>query len=219
MAALNDEFDRIGLNRFLHTYPRMAVRPTPRAGLSVTGRFDFTAIADDATTVSDTFRLTIRVPPTFPHDLPSVFETDGRIPRTAEYHVNGDGSLCLGSPLRLLRSLSRQPSLSGYARKCLVPYLFAISEKLNHGGSLAFGELPHGSMGALSDYADMMGLDNPEQVRRALKYLGMKKRAANKLPCPCACGQRLGRCRFNMRLRAYRRLASRRWFRDLARKI
>lgn len=215
MTEAND----IGLSRFLRTYPRMAIRPVHRPGLTLVGHFDFVALADDGARMSETFRLKIRVPDNFPRDLPITFETGGRIPATGEYHVNSDGSLCLGSPLRLLCELDRQPTLSGYAANCLVPYLFATSVKLKNGGPFAFGELPHGTAGALNDYADMMGLDDGEQAWRALKYLGMKKRRANKLPCPCGCGQRLGACRFNARLRQFRRIASRRCFRGLLREL
>jgi len=193
----------------------MAIRPTPQLGLTLVGHFDFTAATDDAETLTDAFELKIEVPPGFPRDLPRVFEAGRRIPRTPEFHVNGDGSLCLGSPLRLMRVLGEHPTLSGFAGRCVVPYLFAMAVKLRGGDGPAFGELPHGSAGALSDYADMMGLDDPEQARLAVRYLGMKKRRANKRPCPCGCGRRLGGCHFNMRLAPYRRLASRRWFRQL----
>ena len=52
-----------------------------------------------------------------------------------------------------------------------------------------------------------------EQAERALRLLGMKKRRANKQVCPCGCGRRVGRCRFNARLREFRMLAPRAWFR------
>ncbi len=219
MAALIASVDDIGLCRFLRQYPRMAIRPTPQQGLTLLGHLDFTAVADDAGTVTDAFELKIEVPHGFPRDLPTVFETGRRIPRTGEFHVNGDGSLCLGSPLRLLRELGKHPTLPGYASRCIVPYLFAMARKLRGGDVPAFGELPHGSAGALSDYADMMDLDDPEQARRALKCLGMKKRRANKLPCPCGCGKRLGACQFNVLLAPYRRLASRRWYKQLVRDL
>ena len=41
----------------------------------------------------------------------------------------------------------------------------------------------------------------------------MKKRCANKEACPCECGNRLGRCRFNRKMQQFRQRASRSWFR------
>ncbi|MBK8091525.1 MAG: hypothetical protein IPK32_05950 [Verrucomicrobiaceae bacterium] len=124
-----------------------------------------------------------------------------------------DGSLCLGSPIGLLKKLARSPTLVGFAEHCLIPYLYAISHKLIHGGPLLFGELAHGSPGMLADYINIFRLKNPYQVREALLLLGMKKRRANKLPCPCGCGLRTGKCKFNWTLREFRQMAGRRWFR------
>ncbi len=160
--------------------------------------------------IHDSFALQIDVPKAFPKDLPKVRETEGRIPQTGDYHVNQDDrTLCLGSPLSLLLKISKSPTLSGFAENCLVPYLFAISRKLKSGGSLPFGELAHGSKGMLADYIHLFGLKRPEQARYAFQLLGMKKRRANKLLCPCGCGIHLGRCKFN----EFRSLASRSWFR------
>jgi hypothetical protein len=112
--------------------------------------------------------------------------------------------------------LSRKPTLPGFAEMCLVPYLFAMSHTLRSGGPFAFDELQDGAKGILIDYADLFDLNTPEQARYALALLGIKKRRANKLPCPCACGKRLGRCKLNMRLRQFRQIASRIWFRSSA---
>lgn len=204
------------LHEFLVAYPDMAVRPTASRNLTIEGRFDFSASAPGAGgDITDSYGLKISVPPGFPRELPTVRETQGRIPRSGEYHVNSDGSLCLGSRLRLLKKLAQHPTLPGFAANCLVPYLYAVSVKLNQGGDLPFGELTHGSRGELEDYADLMGLDTAEQVKLALRYLGMKKRRANKRPCPCGCKQRLGNCHFNKRMKKLRALASRRWFRTI----
>lgn len=191
----------------------MAIQPTANAGLELCGVFAFCGQPEKRPVIADSFELTIRLPAAFPADLPSVSETGGKIPRDGHHHVNSDGTLCLGSPLRLLLALSRQPTLGGFATTCLVPYLYAVSHKLQYGGPFVFNELAHGAKGALHDYMDLFRLKRPEQADRALRLLGMKKRRANKLPCPCECGRRVGRCRFNVRLREFRQLASRGWFR------
>lgn len=206
----------LGLREFLQDYPRMAIRPAP-AGSSVTlsGIFDFSAKSNNGDEITDSYSLRILVPSAFPRSLPEVTETGNRIPRNGEHHVNPDGTLCLGAPLRLLWQLSLKPTLSGFAEKCLVPYLYAISCKLKFGGDLPFKELQHGTPGELRDYADLFGLNEPEQARAALRLLMMKKRNANKYPCPCGCGRRLGKCSFNDKLRKFRDLADRNWFKSL----
>ena len=205
--------DHIGLGQFLTDYPRMAIRPASGVHLRLKGRFSFAANHPAHGHLSDAFDLLIDVPAAFPRELPMVKEVGGRIPRRAEYHINGDGSLCLGSHLRLLQKLAGAPTLSGFTDRCLIPYLYAISKKLAEGGKLIFGELAHYGPGMLQDYAQLFGLPSADQALFALELLGMRKRVANKRPCPCGCRQRLGRCGFRRRLLGLRRLASRGWFR------
>lgn len=201
-----------GLTEFLVDYPLMVARPSADGILVVKGCFAFGAEHDAAGAIQDSFTLEICFPGVFPQALPNVKEIGGRIPRTVDFHVNSDGSLCLGSPLRLLKLLSAQPTIIGFAESCLVPYLYAMSHRLRT-GAFPFGELPHYAEGMLADYMALFRLKHPEQARRALRLLGLKKRRANKLPCPCECGRRTGRCKFNEQLREFRSLASRRWFR------
>ncbi len=203
----------IGLNEFLKEYPSMAIRPSAAASLRIKGTFRFSADHPSRGTVTDSFSLEIVVPASFPRDLPVVTETAGRIPRPGEFHVNGDGSLCLGSYLRLLDKISGELTLSGFASRCLVPYLYAVSLKLRDGGPLVFGELPHYGPGMLQDYAQLFSFTTMERAHRALVLLTLKKRIANKRPCPCGCKLRLGRCRFRFCLRRFRKLASRGWYR------
>lgn len=205
-----------GLEQFLRSYPGMAVKPAVDRNLCIEGKFEFSARTDEHGKITDAYHLRVCIPPGFPRDLPTVHESGGRIPRNKEFHVNIDGSLCLGSRLRLLLILSKSQTLVGYANDCIVPFLFAISHKLLHGGPLPFGELAHGTPGELADYTDLLGLQTVRQAERSLDCLGMKLRLANKHPCPCGCGRRLGKCQFNQRLNKFRSLAKREWFRSVS---
>jgi len=206
-----------GLREFLWDNPQMVLRPSAGDGSLLKGRFAFRAASKGKGEITDNYELRIFVPRQFPRCLPQVTETAGKIPRNGQYHVNpSDDSLCLGSPIRLMLKLSRAPTLPGFAELCLIPYLFAMSHKLRCGGPFLFDELQHGTKGILIDYADLFGLKTPERARYALNLLGMKKRRANKKPCPCGCGKRLGKCKLNARLRQFRQLASRSWFRTSA---
>jgi len=205
-----------GIQEFLHEYPRMAIKPVS-VGSSVTlsGVFDFSAKSNSGDEITDSYSLRILVPAAFPCDVPEVTEIGHKIPRNGDYHVNSNGTLCLGSRLRLLLQISFKPTLSGFAEECLVPYLYAASYKLKFGGKFLFSELQHGTVGELRDYVDLFGLKDPEQARAALRLLTMKKRDANKCPCPCGCGRRLGKCSFNDKIRKFRNLADRNWFKSL----
>jgi hypothetical protein len=202
------------MREFVRDYDLIAIRP--RSGMTplLKGRFAFIAHRSQIGEIEDAFDLEIDVPHNFPRELPRVTETGNRIPRTGFYHVNEhDRSLCLGSPLRLKVLLASKPSLVGFAETCLVPFLAGASYKLKTGRPLPFGELNHGAPGALDDYRLLSEVERPDQALAALRLLGRKKRIANKLPCPCGCGFRLGRCEFRKRLIQFRALANRPWYR------
>jgi len=200
------------LSQFLSDYPGMSTAPCLDAGFCLRGKFRFKANVSGSYELVDSYKLEIIVPDKFPHALPKVKEIGDKIPRDGNFHVNHDGTLCLGSPLRLLRKIYDAPNLTGFADKCLVPYLYAVSYKLMHGGDFVFGELAHGDQGIADDYSIMLGLKERYQIIPAIQLLGVKKRLANKRLCPCGCGKRLGVCPFHHKLNEFREMAHVSWF-------
>lgn len=200
------------LSQFLSDYPGMSTAPCSDAGVCLRGKFRFKAVVSGSDEIEDFYKLEIIVPGKFPKALPKAKETGGKIPRDGNFHVNPDGTLCLGSPLRLLKKIHSAPSLNGFADKCLVPYLYAVSYKLMHGGEFVFGELAHGDQGIVDDYSVMLGLKERHQITHAIQLLGIKKRIANKKSCPCGCGKRLGACPFHHKLNEFRKMAPVSWF-------
>ena len=204
-----------GLQEFLVNNPGLKIVPSRSSHTSLKGRFDIDAQAEGFQSVKDSYQLEFVIPENFPTHLPRVKETDGKIPKDGVHHVNsGDGTLCLGSPLRLRFLICENRNLTTFVDKCLVPYLYAISHKLQFGGELPWGELDHGEPGIVLDYMELLGLESKEQVYATLEILGKRKRVANKKPCPCGCGQRLGKCKFRWKVLLFRRVASRKWFRQ-----
>jgi len=205
--------DIFGVVQFLKDYPGMSIAPSTSSNLVFKGSFSFTIKGKGESQIVDSYQLKISVPATFPKALPKVFETDNKIPRNGNYHVNYDNTLCLGSPLRLMQKISQNPTLVGFSESCLVPYLYAVSFKLQNGGDFIFSELAHGRNGIIADYLELFSLKTPNQVMQTLNLLGMKQRIANKKPCPCGCGNRLAKCSFHKKLNSYRKIANRNWFR------
>ncbi len=187
--------------------------------MQLKGYFSFSAKPKGGAEICDTYHLHISIPQKFPKEIPKVTEIDLKIPRDGKYHINPDDTLCLGSPLRLMHKVSERPNLVSFSESCLVPYLYAVTYKLQNGGNLPLGELAHGSQGIVIDYLDLFGLQNREQVIQTLNLLGMKKRVANKASCPCGCERRLGKCSFKQKLNGYRRIANRAWYRAHVRDI
>lgn len=211
--------DVYGVVQFLKDYPGMSIAPSRSSDLVFKGCFSFTVKRNGGTQIVDNYQIEVSVPAVFPKAIPNVFETGNKIPRDRDYHVNDDNTLCLGSPLRLMQKISQKPTLVGFSESCLVPYLYAVSFKLQNGGDFIFSELAHGRNGIIADYLDLFSLKTPSQVMQTLNLLGMKQRIANKKPCPCGCGNRLAKCSFHGKLNSYRKIAPRNWFRNHFAKI
>lgn len=207
--------DRIALSRFLQIYPGMRVQPSTKREVRLQGEFAFAADHENGPPIEDAYELTITVSEWYPDDLPVIEETGGRIPRDLDRHVSSGGALCLGSPLRLHEIALSTPEITNYAKRALVPYLYAISYWEDTGERFPFGELEHGASGVLNDFGEVLGLDDPKRVGNALRLLATKRRKANKQPCPCGCGDRLGVCRFNETIRELRDRHGRPFFKRL----
>jgi len=206
--------DMYGIRQFLKDYPGMAISPSRSSDTLLKGYFSFSAKPKNGAEICETYHLQITLPLMFPREIPTVKEIDLKIPRDGKHHINSDNTLCLGSPLRLIHKISERPNLVGFAERCIVPYLYAVSYKIQYGGGFPLGELAHGGQGIVEDYLDLFRLKRREQVIQTLNLLGLKKRIANKAPCPCGCEQRLGKCSFNKKLNKYRKIANRTWYRE-----
>lgn len=192
----------------------MSLKPSAGGIVVLEGDFSFSAVYEGLPQVDDRYLLRIVVPEKFPNALPEVSEIGNRIPKLLDFHVSGDGTLCLGSKLSLMVRLQEQPTLEGFVARCVVPYLYAMSLKLDYRIDFVFGELEHGTQGLVDDYRTLFGLQEESQLFPALRCLLLKKRIANKRPCPCGCGKRLGKCRFNDRVRHFRKVFPKAWLRE-----
>lgn len=218
---MNKFFQTLGLAQFFEMYPGMAIVPSRGPGLLLQGQFSFVAGQSVIDAIQETYKLQIFVPKGFPRELPAVTEIGGRIPRDGNYHVNPDpdNTLCLGSPLRLLREIAVNPTLLGFTERCLVPYLYAVSCKLKDGRAFAFGELSHGYEGIVEEEGPYFGVHDRRMLYAVFRMLCIKKRIANKHECPCGCGKRLGRCNLRFKINYCRNLVRRRVIREMCERI
>ncbi|MFP3790854.1 hypothetical protein [Bacillus subtilis] len=203
-----------GLVEFLNDYPEMSIKPLHGGDITLKGKFKFIASFNGHPSIEDSYSLELVISKEFPYELPKVYELEGKIPRDNKHHINPDGTLCLGSPLRVLMQLYDEPTLNTFAENCLVPYLYSVSHKLHYSGPFIFGELEHGIQGVLDDYLDIFGLDSPKQVLDVLFLLGVRERTAHRQPCPCNCGRLLRKCEFRFKINSFRNIAPRTYYRS-----
>lgn len=209
-------FTETQVEALLEAWPRLRRKPCHRDGAWVLeGPVDFHLEPAGLPLIVDSYTLRLEIPFDDQDVLPNVFEIGGRIPRQTDEHVfEKTGALCLGSPLRLRLKLGRVPDLVRFVDETVIPFLYAASWRRQGGHGFPFDELAHGGQGLIDDYRDLLGLEDAQAIAEALQCLGSKPRLANKLPCPCACGRRLGRCPYRFSLNSLRPTANRRSFRD-----
>ena len=207
-SAIADKFDAIKVDDLLRSYPGLALKPTADGTIKIAGEFQFRAQYDNCEEICDRYSISIVVGQDFPRSVPTVTELDGRIPPS--YHTLSDGTLCLGSRARLMIELCKNPNLPDFVDHVLIPYLYGHSYWERH-GRVPQGELPHGRKGLLQDYQSLFSVDSERQCIELFHLASLKKQAANKLPCFCGNGKRLGRCH-NRKVNSLRSQLGRRWF-------
>lgn len=204
-------WDKIGVRELLATHSGLRISTLTNELITLEGQVAIHAQLPGANVIDEEFSIRIEIPASFPKKLPKVFETAEDFVRDPDYHTYQDGSLCLGSDIRLLQVCAENQNIFVFFEKVVVPCLYSISHKLKYGTS-PYGELGHGEVGLIDDYEKLFGLDGKQAVLLAIKALSKRYREANKLKCPCGCALRLGRCDFRLGLNKFRYLAKRSWF-------
>lgn len=184
--------------------------------MRLVGRFERTFTADHLPDITDSFRLEVVVSGRFPAVTPRVFDSSARIPH--DYHRLQDGAFCLGSRLRLAIAIHRQPDLVAFFDDFVVPYLYRYAH-VEKFGTEPWPDLPHNAPGLLLDDTRLLGAASPESCVRFLELLAVRKRVANKKPCPCGAGMRLGRCEHRATLKGLRSVRPRWWFKREANEL
>jgi hypothetical protein len=141
---------------------------------------------------ADRYALDIALPVNYPHAMPSVWETGGRVPREIDRHVFVDGSLCLGAPLAIWIHLGGDYSIERVIDGPLRSFLIGNS-LVEEGEPWPYGERAHGVAGLLEHLGELIGTTDPRAVRRFLIELLDKKVRGHGL-CPCGSGLIIRRC-------------------------
>ena len=199
---MNNSLSDIGIDRFLNKQQFMSICPYINEYICIQGQYQFYAKTEEYGEIRDKYSLKILIPVDFPEHAPKVWEINGVITKElAQGHMFVDENLCLGSPFSISSFIHEYPDLEVYCQKFLIPYLYAISYKREHGGELIFGELEHGLRGIADDF---LNLSCEQELTYAIELINRKKRIANKKICPCGCGKRLGVCKLHYKINVLR---------------
>lgn len=205
-----ERYARWGLEEVLLRHPGLRLTPSGDDSVTLAGELQFRVLGPGGVEIEDAYEVELRVPGTFPMAPPTARETGGRIP--GDFHKLKGGYLCLGAPTEVRLKLVRSPTLAAFVEQLVIPYLYGHSHFVEH-GSMPYGELEHGTNGLLGHFVDLFRTRSPDAARQFVRLASLRRRDANKRPCPCGSGRRLGRCH-NRRVNRLRTLLGRRWFRS-----
>lgn len=198
------------LDALLAKYPDLRVEPSWSNDLVLSGIVAFRVAGPTGEVIEDSYSVALRFPPDFPASIPTAYEHDARIPN--DYHKLEGNFLCLGAPTALRLKLTTSPTLLTFLEEFVIPYLAGYSHFAKHGTAL-YGELAHGSAGIRQYLSELFHSTTTNHSEEFVRLASLKKRNANKLPCPCQSGRRLGKCH-NRIVNTLRRRLGRRWFRE-----
>lgn len=195
---------RSEIAELLERYDGLRILPSVETTTCIVGTIGFRAEGRAAPLIEDSYEVRLEVPDNFPERMALVWETAGRIPST--FHHLDNQALCLGSRVRLRLQMVGSTSVLRFVERCLIPYLYGYSHYART-GVMPFGELHHGELGSLQDLAGLLQVELAEAIPYCV-LASMPRRRANKQPCPCRSGRKLGRCH-NRKVNALRELVGR----------
>lgn len=131
----------------------------------------------------------------FPHLFPKVWETNERIPRKADRHINSDNTLCFTTQANMEIYLATNvKTINDFLELILKPYLINNSFfEINK--SYRFGEFSHNIIIATKDtYSKILNTENVSGIKLAVNKLiyGGKFRPNDK--CFCGSDKKIKKC-------------------------
>lgn len=177
------------ISELQNNYAGLSLIADDAEALLVRGKLTFSA-QYDGVSIEDEYEVEITIPQDYPDILPAVKETGGKVPE--EFHLNPDGTLCLGVPLEVKRKFRQNPCLLGFVEELLIPFLYSNSYKEKY-GEMPFGELSHGTEGILEYYKEAFDVDDDYAVLGFLRILAENGYRGH-MNCPCGSNTKLRDC-------------------------
>jgi hypothetical protein len=140
----------------------------------------------------DNFTIRIDLPATYPVGLPFAREVGGRLPHREDYHVNPDGTLCVGLPEDLWLRFGGRCELKAYLDGPLRSYFIGALHKLQ-GRPWPYGEWPHGAAGLREFYGSKIASTELQTIVTLVTIVAGDPVKGHWI-CPLGCGAEIRRC-------------------------
>lgn len=171
-------------------YPHLGDLVLTEEGLVSNGKIE---IIDPSGILWRTLKVQIEIPEKYPLTPPVIYEIGGELPHEPEWHINGDGSCCVGPNAKIFRLLNSLITIEGWLNIIVMPYFFDQVHKLEK-GVYKGKEYAHGSYGLIEDYKDWWKLEHDKEVIEKLKLITNWNKYPRNKSCYCGSGIKFKKC-------------------------
>lgn len=149
--------------------------------IHIRGRFD---VYNDSV-LYDSYGIDVVFAENHPEEMPQVFETENRLPKTLDRHFYGDKSACLFVPLERFKFWPDPRSISQFLGGPVNAFFYSQSF-FDREGRWPFGERSHNFNGILESIKELCDL---QTNREALIVINMLKQNRFPRQGECFCGK------------------------------
>lgn len=138
------------------------------------------------------YEIAVRLPRDYPRGAPDLYETGGKIARTADEHMYPSGRACLFVEGERWQHWPEGSTLVDFIDGPVLAYLIGHAHYTLK-GSWPQGERSHGAGGILESYGELLGTDDADVIEAYIDVLAANNPKGHWV-CPCGSGERLRRC-------------------------
>lgn len=142
----------------------------------------------------ETYEVEIHCSKLFPNRFPTLYETGGKIPKIADWHVYEDTLSCCVKilPEEILRCI-KGITLEQYVSEEVLPYLFNQTHRKIE-GYYVNGEYGHGDRGIYEYYAQILKTCNLGKIAQLLHGIAISPKPNRTSLCFCGSGIKYRYC-------------------------
>lgn len=140
-----------------------------------------------------TFSVKITFPSQYPKVPPIIYETGGELRKNPSWHINKDGSCCVGPTTKVIRKLEYNITWKRWLDLVVMPYMLDQVHKKEKGHYVG-KEHEHFGKGLLDDYREWWRLESDQEVIEMLYKIIKRKKYGRNAPCYCGSGDKHKRC-------------------------
>lgn len=173
----------------LEKYPKLSIAVV-NGNRILKGEID---LIDEDGKQRDTYSIEVHPVLKYPLRFPFVFETGGKLPRNADWHVyESDGHCCIKVEPEEILICKRGITLQRFIEEQVIPYFFNQTYRRINGYFI--NERKHGLMGIIEYYQDILKEKNVPKLLRLMEFILENEEPNRVAQCFCGAKNKYRKC-------------------------